>query len=192
MRRYSEAQISAELLPASEKDPEDWGATDKFTVVLVTAGFNATVLGIGLTTLQQWRRQFAGAGDALADRADFGVPGPVHCLRAQLLPGDRHLEPKGGGLGCRRAQGYIHRSGSGEQGLLTRAHQQGAPAAVDPASRQRPPWKAGWRSWVCCGPSPDQGLATTTPTPNRVSSQQNTGPIPQGGHSAAWKRHACG
>ena len=102
MRRYSEAQISAELLPASEKDPEGWGATDKFTVVLVTAGFNATVLGIGLTTLQQWRRQFAGAGDALADRADFGVPGPVHCLRAQLLPGDRHLEPKGGGLGCRK------------------------------------------------------------------------------------------
>ena len=25
MRRYSEAQISAELLPASEKDPEGWG-----------------------------------------------------------------------------------------------------------------------------------------------------------------------
>ena len=55
-----------------------------------------------------------------------------------------------------------------------------------------PRWKAGWKSWECCGPSPDQGLATTTHTPNRFSAQQNTGPITQGGHSPAWKRHACG
>jgi hypothetical protein len=33
----------------------------------------------------------------------------------------------------------------------------------------RPRWKAGWKSWECCGPSPDQGLATTIPTPNRLS-----------------------
>lgn len=31
-------------MPASEKDPEGWGATDKFTVVLETAGLNATEL----------------------------------------------------------------------------------------------------------------------------------------------------
>lgn len=55
-----------------------------------------------------------------------------------------------------------------------------------------PRWKAGWKSWECCGPSPDQGSATTTHTPNRCSAQQNTGPITQGGHSPAWKRHACG
>jgi len=36
-----------------------------------------------------------------------------------------------------RARGSSHRSGSGEQGLLTRAHQQEPPAAVDPACRQR-------------------------------------------------------
>ena len=33
-----------EVLPASEKDPEGWGATDKFTAVLETAGFNPTDL----------------------------------------------------------------------------------------------------------------------------------------------------
>ena len=55
-----------------------------------------------------------------------------------------------------------------------------------------PRWKAGWKSWVCCGPSPDQGLATTTPALKRCSAQLNTGPITQGGHSPAWKRHACG
>jgi predicted transposase YbfD/YdcC len=32
------------VVPASDKDPEGWGATDKFTVVLETAGLNATEL----------------------------------------------------------------------------------------------------------------------------------------------------
>ena len=31
-------------MPASVKDPEGWGATDKFTVLLETAGFNPTEL----------------------------------------------------------------------------------------------------------------------------------------------------
>ena len=64
-QRQSVAQISAELgihvvtlyswrkawrlegqvVPASQKDPEGWGATDKFTVVLESAGLNATELG---------------------------------------------------------------------------------------------------------------------------------------------------
>ena len=34
-------QSWASTMPASEKDPEGWGATDKFTVVLETAGVNA-------------------------------------------------------------------------------------------------------------------------------------------------------
>ncbi len=29
-------------MPASEKDPDGWSAADKFTVVLETAGLNAT------------------------------------------------------------------------------------------------------------------------------------------------------
>jgi transposase-like protein len=34
----------AEVVPASQKDPEGWGATDKLTVVLETAGLNPTEL----------------------------------------------------------------------------------------------------------------------------------------------------
>ena len=37
-------RLQGEVVPASEKDPEGWGATDKFTVVLETAGLNATEL----------------------------------------------------------------------------------------------------------------------------------------------------
>ena len=37
-------RLQGEVVPAAEKDPEGWGATDKFTVVLETAGLNATEL----------------------------------------------------------------------------------------------------------------------------------------------------
>ena len=37
-------RLQGEVVPASEKDPEGWGATDKFTVVLETPGLNATEL----------------------------------------------------------------------------------------------------------------------------------------------------
>jgi hypothetical protein len=33
------------VVPASEKEAESWSAADKFTVVLETAGLNATELG---------------------------------------------------------------------------------------------------------------------------------------------------
>jgi len=36
--------LQGEVVPASEKNPEGWGSTDKFTVVLETAGQNATEL----------------------------------------------------------------------------------------------------------------------------------------------------
>jgi len=32
------------VVPASQKDPEGWGAANKFTVVLETAAYNATEL----------------------------------------------------------------------------------------------------------------------------------------------------
>lgn len=38
-------RLQGEVVPASEKEPEGWGAADKFTVVLETAGFNDTELG---------------------------------------------------------------------------------------------------------------------------------------------------
>ena len=50
-------------MPASEKDPESWSAADKFTVVLETAGFNATELssycrerGLFLEQVDRWRQ----------------------------------------------------------------------------------------------------------------------------------------
>ena len=34
------------MVAASEKDPEGWSASDKFTLVLESAGLNATELGV--------------------------------------------------------------------------------------------------------------------------------------------------
>ncbi len=36
--------MQGEVVPASEKDPEGWAATEKFTVVQETAGLNGTEL----------------------------------------------------------------------------------------------------------------------------------------------------
>jgi len=37
-------RLKGEVVPASEKDPEWWGPTDKFTVMLETACLNSTEL----------------------------------------------------------------------------------------------------------------------------------------------------
>jgi transposase-like protein len=37
-------RLQREMVPESEKDPDGWSAADKFTVVLKTAGLNATEL----------------------------------------------------------------------------------------------------------------------------------------------------
>ena len=56
-------RLQGEVVPASEKDPEGWGATDKFTVVLETAGVNATELsaycrerGLYPEQVERWRQ----------------------------------------------------------------------------------------------------------------------------------------
>ena len=38
-------RLKGEVVPATQKAPEGWGAADKFTVVLETAGLNDTELG---------------------------------------------------------------------------------------------------------------------------------------------------
>ena len=50
-------------MPASEKEPEGWSAADKFTVVLETAGLNATELsaycrqkGLDPEQVDRWRQ----------------------------------------------------------------------------------------------------------------------------------------
>ena len=56
-------RMQGEVVPASEKDPEGWGSTDKFTVVLETAGLNATELsaycrerGLYPEQVERWRQ----------------------------------------------------------------------------------------------------------------------------------------
>jgi transposase-like protein len=56
-------RLQGEVVPASEKDPEGWSATDKFTVVLETTGLNATELsaycrerGLYPEQVERWRQ----------------------------------------------------------------------------------------------------------------------------------------
>jgi len=63
-------RLQGEVVPASEKDPEGWGATDKFTVVLETAGLNTTELsaycrerGLYPEQVERWRQASQDAND---------------------------------------------------------------------------------------------------------------------------------
>jgi transposase len=56
-------RLQGEMVPASQKDAEGWGSTDKFTVVLETAGLNATELsaycrerGLFPEQVDRWRQ----------------------------------------------------------------------------------------------------------------------------------------
>jgi len=56
-------RLQGDVVPASQKDPEGWGAADKFTVVLETAGFNETELsaycrerGLYPEQVERWRQ----------------------------------------------------------------------------------------------------------------------------------------
>ncbi len=56
-------RLQGEVVPASEKAPDRWSAADKFTVVLETAGFNATELssycrerGLFAEQVDRWRQ----------------------------------------------------------------------------------------------------------------------------------------
>ena len=56
-------RLQGEVVPASEKEPEGWSAADKFTVVMETAGLNATELnaygrqkGLYPEQVDRWRQ----------------------------------------------------------------------------------------------------------------------------------------
>ena len=73
------------MVPASEKDPEGWGATDKFTVVLETAGLNATELsaycrerGLYPEQVERWR-----SSQPSGSFSDAGTTSP--CSRQDFL-----------------------------------------------------------------------------------------------------------
>ena len=72
--------MQGEVVPASEKDPEGWTADDKFTVVLESAGFNATELsaycrerGLFPEQVDRWRQtaQDANAVLTMAEQRDL-------------------------------------------------------------------------------------------------------------------------
>ena len=63
-------RLQGEVVPASDKAPEVWSATDKFTVVLETAGLNATELsaycrerGLFPEQVERWRQASQDAND---------------------------------------------------------------------------------------------------------------------------------
>ncbi len=63
-------RLQAEVVPAPEKDPESWCATDKFTMVLETDGLNATELsaycrerGLFPEQVERWRRPSQNANE---------------------------------------------------------------------------------------------------------------------------------
>ena len=56
-------RLQGEVVPASAKDPDGWSAADKFTLVLETAGLNATELsaycrerGLFPEQVDRWRK----------------------------------------------------------------------------------------------------------------------------------------
>jgi transposase-like protein len=56
-------RLQGEVVPATQKDPEGWSAADKFTVVLESAGLNATELsaycrerGLFPEQVDRWRQ----------------------------------------------------------------------------------------------------------------------------------------
>ena len=63
-------RLQGEVVPATEKDPEGWSASDKFTVVLETASLNATELsaycrerGLYPEQVERWRQAATDANE---------------------------------------------------------------------------------------------------------------------------------
>ncbi len=75
-------RLQGEVVPASEKDPEGWGSTEKFTDVLETAGLNATELsaycrerGLYPKQVERWRQASQDANEKpVFCRNDSGHP----------------------------------------------------------------------------------------------------------------------
>ena len=92
-------RLQGEVMPASQKDPEGWGATDKFTVVLETAGLNITKLsaycrGRGLYPEQvdRWRQASPTWPLASVPEALVANEKPVLTLKKQKDLDRRHQQ----------------------------------------------------------------------------------------------------
>jgi hypothetical protein len=71
--------LQGEVVPASEKEPEGWSSIDKFTVVLETAGLNATELSAYCRVRGLFPEQVVRWGQASQDANDK----PVLTLKEQ-------------------------------------------------------------------------------------------------------------
>jgi hypothetical protein len=90
-------QLQGEVVPASEKEPEGWSAADKFTVVLETAGLNATELsaycrerGLYPEQVERWRQTAPPSArkvDASPSRSHFPPGGLMEQSNASLQRG---------------------------------------------------------------------------------------------------------
>ena len=92
-------------MPASEKDPEGWGATDKFTVVLETAGLNVTELsaycrerGLYPEQVERWRQ----ASQDANEKPVLTLKEQKELERLRALPGVNYV---GGSRQLRRRVG---------------------------------------------------------------------------------------
>jgi hypothetical protein len=88
------------VVPASEKEPEGWDSTDKFTVVLETAGLNATELSAycrerGLYPLQVERWQQASQDANEKPVLTLKAQKELERLRAQDQREIKRLKPAG-------------------------------------------------------------------------------------------------
>jgi len=99
------------VVPASEKDPEGWGSTDKFSVVLESAGLNATERsaycrerGLFPEQVKRWRQKSHRFGEQLLSGVTPGraVPSPWArpvCPRSALHSASRRMGQTGDGAG---------------------------------------------------------------------------------------------
>jgi hypothetical protein len=86
-------RLQGEVVAASEKDPEGWSASDKFTVVLESAGLNATELGVfcrkrsctrcreaaALLLAAKKIQAFWGENEGITERLIIAAMGPATC-----------------------------------------------------------------------------------------------------------------
>jgi transposase len=70
-------RLQGVVVPASEKEPEEWSTADKFTVVLETAGLNPTEL----SSCYRERRPFPEQVDSLRQAAQDANEKPVLTLK---------------------------------------------------------------------------------------------------------------
>jgi transposase-like protein len=125
-------RLQGEVVPASEKDPDGWSAADKFTVVLETAGLNATELSAycrGAGSVSRAGEPLA-AGSPRCQRQAGADDGRAEGAREAPRPGPA------------RDQGSLAAGFSVAEGISKRRSKRSC-------SARKRPWRR-WRHCWCC------------------------------------------